>query len=139
MKRTQLLDVISRKLAPFVMLFGFYLIAYAYRSPGGGFQGGVVIASGVILLALGREIRDVERLFPIGALHAGEIVAFTGILVVAAVGLLVGGVILAYPEAGSSFGPRRFLFVLNLLIGLKVGAGVTLLSLTLFEDDKRWN
>lgn len=138
MRRTQLLDVISRKLAPFVMLFGFYLIAFAHRSPGGGFQGGVVIASGVILLALGREIRDVERLFPIEALHSGEIAAFAGILVVAAVGLFLGGVILAYPEAEGSLAPRRFLFVLNLLIGLKVGAGVTLLSLTLFEDDKRW-
>jgi multicomponent Na+:H+ antiporter subunit B len=138
MKRTQLLDVISRKLAPFVMLFGFYLIAYAYRSPGGGFQGGVVIASGVILLALGREIRDVERLFPIEALHAGEILAFAGILLVALAGLFVGGVILAYP-GGSALQARRFLFLLNLLIGLKVGAGVTLLSLTLFEDDRRWH
>ena len=138
MKRTQLLDVISRKLAPFVMLFGFYLIAYAYRSPGGGFQGGVVIASGVILLALGREIHDVERLFPIESLHAGEIAAFAGILLVAFAGLFVGGVILAYPEGGAE-GARRFLFLLNLLIGVKVGTGVTLLSLTLFEDDQRWN
>ncbi|MFP4407283.1 MAG: MnhB domain-containing protein [Spirochaetaceae bacterium] len=137
MKRTQLLDVISRKLAPFVMLFGFYLIAFAHRSPGGGFQGGVVIASGVILLALGREIHDVERIFPIEALHAAEILAFVGILLVAALGLLIGGVVLAYPEAGSGE-PRRYLFIFNLLIGLKVGAGVTLLSLTLFEDDQRW-
>jgi multicomponent Na+:H+ antiporter subunit B len=138
MKRTQLLDVISRKLAPFVMLFGFYLIAFAHRSPGGGFQGGVVIASGVILLALGREIRDVERLFPIEALHAGEVIAFAGILLVAFLGLFIGGVILAYPDGGAE-SARRFLFILNLLIGLKVGAGVTLLSLTLFEDDQRWN
>ena len=137
MRRTQLLDVISRKLAPFVMLFGFYLIAFAYRSPGGGFQGGVVIASGVILLALGREIHDVERLFPVEALHAGEIIAFAGILLVALVGLFYGGVILAYPGRGGE-AAGRFLFVLNLLIGIKVGAGITLLSLTLFEDDRRW-
>jgi multicomponent Na+:H+ antiporter subunit B len=120
------------------MLFGFYLIAFAHRSPGGGFQGGVVIASGVILLALGREIRDVERLFPIEALHAGEVIAFAGILLVAFLGLFIGGVILAYPDGGAE-SARRFLFLLNLLIGLKVGAGVTLLSLTLFEDDQRWN
>lgn len=138
MKRTQLLDVISRKLAPFVMLFGFYLIAYAYRSPGGGFQGGVVIASGVILLALGREIRDVERLFPIEALHIAEILAFAGIILLAIIGIVVGGSALAYPAGGGVEGPRRFLFLLNLLIGIKVGAGITLLSLTLFEEDRRW-
>ena len=33
--------------------------------------------------------------------------------------------------------PRRFLFAINLMIGLKVGSGVTLLVLTLFEDDRR--
>ncbi|MFW6215355.1 MAG: MnhB domain-containing protein [Alkalispirochaetaceae bacterium] len=137
MKRTQLLDVIARKLAPFVMLFGFYLIAFAYRSPGGGFQGGVVIASGVILLALGREIWDVERLFPIEALHIAEILAFAAILLVSLGGIVVGGSVLAYPE-GSGEAARRFLFVLNLFIGLKVGAGVTLLSLTLFDEDQRW-
>lgn len=139
--RTGLMDVISRKLAPFVMLFGLYLIAYAHRSPGGGFQGGVVIASAVILLALGRDIYDVERLFPLASLHLAEALAFFMLLVLAMVGLPLGGEVFAYPGAADSanlfFTPRRFLFAINLMIGLKVGGGVTLLVLTLFEDDRR--
>lgn len=138
MKRTQLLDVISRKLAPFVMLFGFYLIAFAYRSPGGGFQGGVVLASGVVLLALGREIHDVERLFPILAAHTVEIAAFIGILLVAGLGFVFGGGMLAYPALDGGPTARQFLSLFNVLIGLKVGAGVTLLALTLFAEDRRW-
>jgi multicomponent Na+:H+ antiporter subunit B len=138
MKRTQLLDVISRKLAPYVMLFGFYLIAFAHRSPGGGFQGGVVIASGVILLTLGREIHDVERLFPVAAVHVVEIAVFLGLLIAAGAGMVFGGGLLAYPDNLDSGTARWFLSLLNLLIGLKVGAGVTLLVLTLFEEDERW-
>jgi multicomponent Na+:H+ antiporter subunit B len=154
-ERTGLMDVISRKLAPFVMLFGLYLIAYAHRSPGGGFQGGVVIASAVILLALGRDIYDVERLFPLNALHLAEAVAFLFILALALAGLSLGQDVFAYPSAAGTAGaagaagssvagpiqflltPRRFLFAINLMIGLKVGSGVTLLVLTLFEDDRR--
>ncbi len=140
--RTGLMDLISRKLAPFVMLFGFYLITYAHRSPGGGFQGGVVIASAVILLGLGREVRDVERVFPLRSLHLAETIAFSMILVIAVLGLPLGGEIFAYPTPGETgaflaVSPRRFLFAFNLMIGLKVGGGVTLLTLTLFEDDRR--
>jgi multicomponent Na+:H+ antiporter subunit B len=139
--RTGLMDVISRKLAPFVMLFGLYLIAYAHRSPGGGFQGGVVIASAVILLGLGREIYAVERVFPLAALHMAEAVAFLAILLLALAGLVVGDDVFAYPRAAGTLAPllspQRFLFTINLMIGLKVGGGVTLLALTLFEDDRR--
>ncbi len=133
--RTGLMDVISRKLAPFVMLFGLYLIAYAHRSPGGGFQGGVVIASAVILLALGRDIFDVERLFPVKALHLAEALAFAMVLALATSGLILQGRLFAYPSGTDS--SRQFLFAINLMIGLKVGSGVTLLVLTLFEDDRR--
>lgn len=134
-RRTELMDVISRKLAPYVMLFGLYLIAFAHRSPGGGFQGGVVIASAVILLALGRDIREVERLFPVTVLHALEIGSFIVVLLLAGAGLLVRGHLFAYP--GTTGAARWFLFAINLMIGLKVGSGVTLLVLTLFEDDRR--
>lgn len=137
--RTGLMDVISRKLAPFVMLFGLYLIAYAHRSPGGGFQGGVVIASAVILLGLGRDIYDVERVFPLPALHLAEAVAFFLVLVLAMAGLPLGNDVFGYPQVRDAgfLSPRRFLFAINLMIGLKVGGGVTLLTLTLFEDDRR--
>ncbi|SIQ48741.1 multicomponent Na+:H+ antiporter subunit B [Alkalispirochaeta americana] len=140
-RRTELLDVISRKLAPFVMVFGLYLIAYAHRSPGGGFQGGVVIASAVILLALGRDIYDVERLFPLRALHFVEVFAFFLVLLVALGGVFFWGGLFSYPPAAGSdrfwLPPRLVLSTLNALIGVKVGSGVTLLALTLFEDDRR--
>ena len=40
---------------PFVMIFGLYVIAHGHLTPGGGFQGGAIVASGLamILVAYG--------------------------------------------------------------------------------------
>ena len=46
-----------RTIAPFIFLFGLYVIMFGHYGPGGGFQGGTILAAGVILLrmSLGRE------------------------------------------------------------------------------------
>ena len=41
-----------RMLIPFIQLFGLYVIVHGHYSPGGGFQGGVILGSSIILLAL---------------------------------------------------------------------------------------
>jgi multicomponent Na+:H+ antiporter subunit B len=138
MKKTEILDVVSRKLAPFMFLFGFYLLAYGHLSPGGGFQGGVVISSGIILLALSRGAQSVEILFPIRRLSMTE--AATYLLLLASG---VAGMVLGVGFLGNLFGvgdavevPRvGFILLLNVLIGLKVGAGVSLICLHLFRED----
>ena len=38
---------------PFALLFGIYIILFGTVSPGGGFQGGVMVASAALLLYLG--------------------------------------------------------------------------------------
>jgi len=40
---------------PLIILFGFYIILHGHLSPGGGFQGGVIIASGFLLMFLAKE------------------------------------------------------------------------------------
>ena len=39
-------------IAGFILLFGVYVVLYGHETPGGGFAGGVVIASSFILLRL---------------------------------------------------------------------------------------
>ncbi len=137
-RRTDMLDVVSRKLAPFVMLFGFYLITFGHATPGGGFQGGVVIASGVIMLALGRGSKTTERRFPVEPVHLAEAIALSGLLVVGAIGLLLSGNFLGnFLSIGTvgETGPIAFIFMLNVLFGVKVGAGVSVICLKLFEED----
>lgn len=47
-----IMKTVSKLLAPPIQLFGLYVIMHGHISPGGGFQGGVMIASSFILLTL---------------------------------------------------------------------------------------
>ncbi|MFW5694788.1 MAG: MnhB domain-containing protein [Alkalispirochaeta sp.] len=132
MRKTDILDVVARKLSPYMFLFGVYLVSFGDSSPGGGFQGGVVIASGIILLAMARGPRRAEELFPAHRLAGVETTAFIALLLVGTAGIALSGAFLAGFLGGSGV---RFVFLLNILIGLKVAAGVSLISLTIFREE----
>jgi multicomponent Na+:H+ antiporter subunit B len=53
------LETACRLLVPFVLLYALYVVAHGHTSPGGGFQGGTILAAAVILIGLlhGREAR----------------------------------------------------------------------------------
>jgi len=46
-----------RLLVPFIQLFGLYVIVHGHYSPGGGFQGGVLLGAAFILLALAYDMK----------------------------------------------------------------------------------
>ena len=52
---SKIVKTISDITFPFIMIFGLYVIAHGHLTPGGGFQGGAVVASGcaMILIAYG--------------------------------------------------------------------------------------
>ncbi|MGB9496352.1 MAG: sodium:proton antiporter [Deltaproteobacteria bacterium] len=52
-----------RLLIPFIQLFALYVIAHGHHSPGGGFQGGVMLGASVILLAISQDLRTAVRRF----------------------------------------------------------------------------
>lgn len=137
MKRSQVVDLVARKLVPFVLLFGLYLISFGHLSPGGGFQGGVVLSSAPLLLLLARGSRATARYFPPAAVVIVEVAAFGGFLLVGLLALGLGlpflsnflptGRVGAVPSAG-------MVFVLNMIIGLEVGAGVTLIMMRFMDE-----
>jgi len=47
-----MLNIGARLLSPIILMFGLYIMIYGHLSVGGGFQGGVIIASGVLLLLI---------------------------------------------------------------------------------------
>jgi len=50
-----------------ILLFGIYLVLYGHITPGGGFGGGVVIASAFILITLAAGEEEGFRAFSLGA------------------------------------------------------------------------
>ncbi len=51
-------DSISRILIPCIFTFGFYVLFFGHESPGGGFQGGALIAAGIILSRMTLPLRE---------------------------------------------------------------------------------
>lgn len=51
----------SRIIFPLVVLFGLYIILHGHLTPGGGFQGGAIIASGVLMLYLANPEMHLAR------------------------------------------------------------------------------
>ncbi len=49
---SEILNLAVRLLAPFVLLFAVYVILHGHYSPGGGFQGGTLIAVTFIMLRM---------------------------------------------------------------------------------------
>ncbi len=60
-------DVILQRsagmLSPFIIIFGFYIVLNGHISPGGGFSGGAVMGSGMVLYLLAFGFRRTERFF----------------------------------------------------------------------------
>ena len=89
------LDAAARLLAPFMWLFATYVLIHGHDSPGGGFQGGVILAASIILLRL---VQSSERVSAFSSNHALTL-ACAGPLLYSGIGvasLLFGGNFLDY-------------------------------------------
>ena len=111
----------STVLFPLIVLLGAYIFLHGHLTPGGGFQGGAVIASGFLLLYLAWPGR------PAGSKAFGAVESLSGLAFVA-VGIL--GMIFGVGFLGNflPLGARNALLsagvipIIYVAIGLKVGA-----------------
>ena len=63
MSMSKIVRTTADLLFPFIMVFGFYVVLHGHLTPGGGFQGGAVIATGFVLLIVAHKIDDVTAVF----------------------------------------------------------------------------
>ncbi|WP_320128227.1 hydrogen gas-evolving membrane-bound hydrogenase subunit E [uncultured Sphaerochaeta sp.] len=121
--RTNLMEVVSGKLGPIVLLFGFYVMLYGHISPGGGFQGGVIVASAMVFLALGNHTETQIKLNDPAILARIEAASFLILVLVSLSGILIG------PHPGSTV--KYSIILLNVIIGLKVGTSIGMMCIAM--------
>ncbi|HIS52460.1 MAG TPA: MnhB domain-containing protein [Candidatus Onthomonas avicola] len=87
-------DVVVRSTAdlflPLACVFGCYVVLHGNSSPGGGFQGGVLVASAILLVYLGRGRDEARHAFRSSLLHSSETIAEILYVVIALVGIFTG-------------------------------------------------
>jgi len=131
---TDIVKTIAKFVVPPVILFGIYIVLHGHLTPGGGFPGGVIIASAFILLVLsfGREVTFQKLKTSTASLL--ESIGALIFLAVALIGMAVGGWFFF------NFLPKGHLLKIisagsiplsNIGIGIKVAGGIFAVFLTL--------
>lgn len=111
---------VSRMMIPFIQLFGLYVIVHGESSPGGGFQGGVILGASIILLAIVFGLGEAERRMP---RRLAITLMCVGLLIYSGIGLLdmfAGGRYLEYPTEFSALS----------ILGVEFGIGITVMAVT---------
>jgi multicomponent Na+:H+ antiporter subunit B len=121
-----------------IMLFGTYVILFGHLTPGGGFAGGVILASSYVLLmlAFGREFAEANLSLPVASKL--DCVGAFAFALIAILGLAFGGCFFAnflyrqyWPSEPLRLVSAGTIPLSNVAIGLKVGASLFLVILTM--------
>ncbi len=119
----------SKLVSPFLVAYGAYMILYGHITPGGGFQGGVILAVSVILLITSHGYKAVQETFSVKVVKTIESQSLLLIIILSIIGLFSGSYFYNFlkgGEPGTLFSGGTVV-IFNILIGLEVGAAFTLL------------
>lgn len=130
-------------LTPFIALFGFYIITHGHLTPGGGFQGGVILAAiSIIFSIVYGSAFDYRRYSPQTKTALETLGALT-FLAIGLAGIVLEGSFLANlgfltAETGSLISAGSIPYI-NIGVGFKVGAGLAIIFYSMiqktFEED----
>jgi multicomponent Na+:H+ antiporter subunit B len=117
----------TQVLLPMILTFGAYVIVNGHLSAGGGFQGGAIVASGVMLMLLARPRAELNvALLSVVESFAGVIYVFIGILGLVLAGGFLDPRFLPRGEFGAFFSAGAIPLI-SALLGVKVGAELSVI------------
>ncbi len=128
-----IIKTICRLLVPFIQIYALYVIMHGHYSPGGGFQGGVILGASFILLMVAYGLEEIRRRLSWKTL---TILACSGLFLYSGIGalaLLMGGNFLDYgrlPLPLASIAKIRAMGILGIEIG--VGLAVMAIMISIF-------
>jgi multicomponent Na+:H+ antiporter subunit B len=132
----QIIRSTARLMVPFTQLFGMYVIVHGHYSPGGGFQGGVLLGASFILLALAFDLKTSLESF---SESMNAVLANTGALIFVGTALicaLLGGLFLDYSALAAilPIDPIAWRSLGIFIVEVGVGLAVMSIMLSLYWD-----
>ncbi len=128
-----IIETLARLLTPFIQAFALYVLFLGHYSPGGGFQGGVLVAASFILLIIAFDLEKTTERF---SEKFNVICNGGGVFIYAGIGLLcilLGGNLLDYSVLSKILpvGPEeaRALGILGVEIGVEITVAACLVSI----------
>ena len=80
-----IIKTLARVLVPFILLYALYVIMHGHHSPGGGFQGGVIMGASLVLLVITHGLKETQKRM---SEKSVAIFSSLGVLIYAGVGVL---------------------------------------------------
>lgn len=117
-------------LLPVTLVIGLDVITHGHLTPGGGFQGGVVVGTGIHLLYVAGTYRMLERVRPVRPFEWLESLGAGAFACVGIAGALAGVAFLQEVLPGGTFGSlfsAGTVPLLNGAVGVEVASGVVVL------------
>ena len=126
---------ITRIIVPFAELYGIFIILHGHVSPGGGFSGGALIGTSLILYTLVFGIKKGEEKFSHRASEFAESGGIFLYIFIGLIGLVFGGQFLTNLAAGFPAGSPGQLLSAGMIPILMIGIGIKVAStiITLFH------
>lgn len=134
---SKIVRTVTNMLYGFILIFGFYIIMHGHLTPGGGFQGGAVVASGIALVLIAYGYDTVEKWIRESHLSFLESVGALAFIGIAFLGIGTTFFYNFLANAGGLFGDATVIGInpgnlntagvlplMNWAVGLKVLAGL---------------
>ncbi len=121
-KTPELFVTFSRLLYPVMLLFGLYVILNGHLSPGGGFQGGAIVATAILIL----YYIDITKEIDVKFILLIEKILFILLITIASLSLFTRGELFTnFVALNANIELKQiYLILLNIIIGAKVAFGL---------------
>ncbi|MFI1735120.1 MnhB domain-containing protein [Streptomyces acidicola] len=131
---TRLLGLV---MVPLTLLVGVYVVAHGQLSPGGGFQGGVILATGLHMAYVAADYTVLRRVRPLGVLDVADACGAGAFVALGFAGLIAGAAYLQNVLPLGTFGELSsggLVPLLNAAVGVEVGSGVIVLLASFLDQ-----
>jgi multicomponent Na+:H+ antiporter subunit B len=118
-------------LSSLLVLTGIETVTHGQLTPGGGFQGGVILASSIYVVYLGTNYTTVERFQPAPLMEASDGVGASGYVLLGLLGLFAGAPFLSNVVGLGVSGnliSGGTIPLLNLVVGVEVAGSFAILA-----------
>jgi len=120
-KTPDLFVMFARIVYPLMLVFGFYVIVNGHISPGGGFQGGAIVATAILILYYIDPNKETDPTFIVSI----EKIVFLLIIGFATISIVTKGTMFTNPFTVDNIEVQSiYLLLMNILIGVKVALGL---------------
>ena len=142
---TRIVRTTADILYPFSMVFGCYIVAHGHLTPGGGFQGGAVMATATALLIVAHRYDRIAQRIRKPRMKLFEAAGLMGILLTGATALFIGrpflqnwlansghplfGDAVAYGANPGDLNTAGLVPIMNIAVGIEVLGALTLILL----------